>query len=185
MARKRCKLILYHFRTLLAEVSCVIKITGNQNKIISVFSDKAHHSSEKRTKPFSAVFAAQNAIDGVRANLWHGSWPWTSWGINRQPDAEIRIDFGRTIWTDKIVIYTRADFPHDSWWTQVTLHFSDGTSIDWELKKTNLAQVLEIEPKEISWIMMNQLIKADDESPFPALTQLEVYGMDIRKMEEA
>ena len=65
----------------------------------------------------------------------------------------------------------------------MTLHFSDGTSIDWKLKKTNLAQVLEIEPKEISWIMMNQLIKADDESPFPALTQLEVYGTDIRKEE--
>ena len=153
---------------------------NDQHKSVDCFP---HASANVETRGES-VFAAQNAIDGVRANLWHGSWPWTSWGINRQADAEIKIDFGRTVWTDKIVLYTRADFPHDSWWTQVTLHFSDGTSVDWKLEKTNLAQVLAIEPKEISWIKMNRLIKAEDESPFPALTQIEVYGADMRKEEK-
>lgn len=56
------------------------------------------------------VFAAQNAIDGVTVNESHGEWPYESWGINRQEDAKIRIDFGRLVTVDSIVLYTRR-FP--------------------------------------------------------------------------
>lgn len=138
-----------------------------------------HASANVETRGES-VFAAQNAIDGVRANLSHGKWPYSSWGINRRADAAMRVDFGRMVTVDKIVLYTRADFPHDSYWTQVTLRFSDGTAIDWQLEKSELAHVLDIEPKVISWIAMDTLIKAEDESPFPALTQMEVYGKVTR-----
>ena len=41
-----------------------------------------------------SVFAAKNAIDGVTANECHGEWPYDSWGINRNPDAEMTVDFG-------------------------------------------------------------------------------------------
>ena len=171
---------LYAEETIESEIYCYRNLALNQNDQHKEVGCFPHASANVETRGES-VFAAQNAIDGVRANLWHGSWPWTSWGINRQADAEIKIDFGRTVYTDKIVLYTRADFPHDSWWTQVTLHFSDGSSIDWKLEKSALPHTLEFEQKEISWIMMNQLIKAEDESPFPALTQIEVYGADKRK----
>jgi len=163
-----------------AEIYTYRNLALNQNDQHKETFCYPHATANVETRGES-VFAAQNAIDGVRANLWHGSWPWTSWGINRQADAAIKIDFGRTVCTDKIVLYTRADFPHDSWWTQVTLHFSDGSSIDWKLEKSALPHILEFEQKEISWIMMNQLIKAQDASPFPALTQIEVYGADQAK----
>ncbi len=127
-----------------------------------------------------AVFFACNAIDGMCENRNHGVWPYQSWGINQQDDAAITIDFGRMIETDKIVMFTRADFPHDNWWTQVTLTFSDGSSIDWELTKSRFAQTLTFEKKQITWVQMNSMIKADDPSPFPALTQLEVYGTVIK-----
>lgn len=123
-----------------------------------------------------AVFFASNAIDGVRENRSHGLWPYASWGINQQDDAALTIDFGRPIITDRIILVTRADFPHDNWWTQVTLTFSDGSSIDWPLEKSRFAQELRFDPKRISWVRLSNLIKADDPSPFPALTQLEVYG---------
>ena len=123
-----------------------------------------------------AVFAARNAIDGVCENRSHGAWPYQSWGINRRDDAEMTVDFGREVETDKIVLCTRADFPHDNWWKQVTLTFSDGSSIDWELEKSRLPHVLSIEKKRITWVMLSRLIKADDPSPFPALSQIEVYG---------
>ena len=123
-----------------------------------------------------SVFAARNAIDGVVANLSHGEWPYESWGINRNPDAEMTIDFGREVIADKIVLYTRADFPHDSWWTSVTLRFSDGSETEWKLEKSVKPHVLEMEPKKISSVTLCRLIKADDESPFPALSQMEVYG---------
>lgn len=129
-----------------------------------------------------AVFAARNAIDGVVANTSHGEWPFQSWGINRQEDATILVDFGRKIETDKIILYTRADFPHDNWWTQVTLSFSDGTSIDWQLEKSQKPHKLTFQKKITTLVRLSNLIKSDDPSPFPALSQIEVYG---REFEEA
>ncbi len=128
-----------------------------------------------------AVFAARNAIDGVCENRSHGEWPYESWGINRRDDAEMTVDFGREVEADKIVLYTRADFPHDNWWRQVTLTFSDGTSIDWELEKSSLPHVLPMEKKNVTWVKLSNLIKADDPSPFPALSQIEVYGRVVCK----
>lgn len=131
-----------------------------------------------------STFAAKNAIDGVRANLSHGKWPYGSWGINRQDDAAMKVYFGRKIRTDKVVLYTRSDFPHDNWWVQVTLRFSDGSSLDFELEKSVLGHVLTFPEREIEWIELCNLIKADDPSPFPALSQIEVYGWNVREREE-
>jgi hypothetical protein len=123
-----------------------------------------------------SVFAARNAIDGVCENRSHGEWPYESWGINRREDAYMSVDFGHEVETDKIVLYTRSDFPHDNWWRQVTLTFSDGTSIEWDLEKSSLPHIVEFEKKRITWVRLGNLIKADDPSPFPALSQIEVYG---------
>ena len=122
------------------------------------------------------MFAARNAIDGVCENRSHGEWPYESWGINMQDDAEMTVDFGREVEADKVVLYTRSDFPHDNWWKQVKLSFSDGSETVWDLKKSSLPHVLTFEKKRITWVRLGDLIKADDPSPFPALSQMEVYG---------
>lgn len=127
-----------------------------------------------------SVFAAKNAINGNIENHSHGIWPYESWGINRDPTASLSISFGRTIDIKKLALTIRADFPHDSWWTSVKLLFSDNTSYIWELEKTDQRQWLFIPKKEIEWIQLCNLIKADDSSPFPALSQLEVFGTEIR-----
>ncbi len=134
-----------------------------------------HASANVETRG-EAVFAARNAIDGVCENRSHGEWPYESWGINMRDDAEMTVDFGREVEADRIVLYTRSDFPHDNWWRQVTLTFSDGTSVDWEMEKSSQAHVLSVEKKKITWVKLSNLIKADDPSPFPALSQIEVYG---------
>lgn len=126
-----------------------------------------------------SVFAARNAIDGVCENRSHGEWPYESWGINMQDDAYMTVEFGREVEIDKILLYTRADFPHDNWWRQVTLTFSDGTSLEWELEKSTLPHTLTFPPKRVTWVRLEKLIKADDPSPFPALSQIEIYGKDI------
>lgn len=137
------------------------------------------HASANIETRNETVFAARNAIDGVKANLFHGQWPYTSWGINRRPDAEFTLAFGRKVMVDKILIYTRADFPHDSWWTQATLTFSNGQQLCCPLEKSRFAQVITFEEKEIEWLKLHDLIKADDPSPFPALTQIQVYGKEV------
>lgn len=139
-----------------------------------------HASANVETRG-EAVFAARNAIDGICANRSHGEWPYESWGINRREDAEITLEFGRPVDLDQIVLYTRADFPHDNWWEQVTFTFSDGTEEIVKLKKQYEPHLLSITRKGITWLKLGQLKKADDPSPFPALTQLQVYGTEAKE----
>ncbi len=137
-----------------------------------------HASANVETRGES-VFAARNAIDGIKANSSHGEWPYESWGINMQDDATIKVEFGRMVEIDKIKIYTRADFPHDNWWKNITISFSDGSKMECKLIKTDKGQEITFEPKKIEWVELEKLIKSDEESPFPALSQIEIYGFNI------
>lgn len=138
-----------------------------------------HASANVETRGES-VFAARNAIDGTLAVRSHGRWPYASWGINMQDDAAFTLDFGRAVDFDTIVLYTRADFPHDNWWVEVTLTFSDGSEEVVKLTKSYEPHKLAISRKNITWLKLSNLIKADDPSPFPALTQIQVFGTDSK-----
>ncbi len=136
-----------------------------------------HASANVETRGES-VFAARNVIDGVTENRSHGEWPYASWGINRDPNACLKLDFGREVKIDKIELVTRADFPHDSWWTQATFTFSDASTLDFAMEKSSGVQTCRFAPKTVRWLTIGNLVKADDPSPFPALTQLAVYGTE-------
>lgn len=169
---------------LCARTVCQDEVKAYRNLALNVYDNHENSTSYPHAKANvetrgEAVFAARNAIDGVCENRSHGEWPYESWGINRQEDAEITVDFGRKIETGRVQLFTRADFPHDNWWKQVTLTFSDDTSIIWDMEKSSLVHILNFEKKQITWIKMSHLIKSDDPSPFPALSQLEVYGTVI------
>lgn len=127
-----------------------------------------------------AAFAARNAIDGILENHGHGEWPYTSWGINRDPAAALRVAFGRPVLVDEAVLYLRADFPHDAWWREGTLRFSDGSALTVPLEKTDKGQRFPFPERVVEWAVLDTLINADDPSPFPALTQLQLFGRDIR-----
>lgn len=127
-----------------------------------------------------ATFFARNAIDGMIANEDHGSYPYQSWGINRQKDAEITIDFGKEVMVDKIALVLRGDYPHDSYWTSVTLEFDDGTQLLFQTTNAMGRQFFEFDSRLTSKVTLKNLIKNDDESPFPALTEMEVYGHHIK-----
>lgn len=136
-----------------------------------------HVSANAVTKgPVAPLFAARNVIDGVLANTCHYPWPFQSWGIDQREDAEITVEFGRPIDMDELRLTTRADFPHDSWWERATVSFSDGSSEVLEMEKSVKPHVFSIRRTGITWLKLSQLIRADDPSPFPALTQIEVFG---------
>lgn len=127
-----------------------------------------------------STFEARNAIDGVVANTYHGNYPYESWGINRQKDAMITILFGRMIEVDQVQLVLRGDYPHDSYWTKGILEFSDGSREELKLEKALGHQRFMFEPRRVEWARLKELQKADDESPFPALTQIEIYGKNIQ-----
>ena len=127
-----------------------------------------------------ASFEARNAIDGIKANHGHGHWPYSSWGINRDPKAVLTIDFGRLVEIHEIVLYTRADFPHDAWWTQAELA-TDTQTLPVRLEKSDKAQRFPLaKPVRTRTLKVQNLIKSDDPSPFPALTQIEAWGREAR-----
>ena len=136
-----------------------------------------HASANVETRN-EAVFAARNAIDGVSCPESHGRYPYQSWGINQRTDAEWHLSFGRTVSAHTLVLTTRADFPHDAWWTQATFELSDGTVQVLSLRKTAEDQCFPLHGRQITSLTLRNLIKADDPSPFPALTQVKVYGME-------
>lgn len=136
------------------------------------------HASASAETRGEAAFAARTAIDGEKATAGHGHWPFTSWGINRDPDAALTIAFGRPVTVDEVVIYLRADFPHDAWWQAASLSFSNGETREFALDKTGRGQSFRFPAATTEWIKLHRLIKADDPSPFPALTQIEVWGTE-------
>ena len=135
------------------------------------------HASANTETRGEAVFAARNVIDGICANRFHGIWPYQSWGINRQEDAALTLDFGIPVDIDRIDLWTRADFPHDSWWDNVTFLFSDGSEEYITLEKKWKPHRLKLARQGITWIKMCHMHRGSKESPFPALTQIEVYGI--------
>lgn len=132
-----------------------------------------HANAETRGE---SVFAARNVIDGCRASHGHGEWPYLSWGVDIAVDAKITLDFGRTVEVDRMGVCIRADFPHDSWWTQATLVLSDGTSQLFPLEKTDALQLIDIGRHSIRWVRIENWVKYDEPAQFPALISWEVYG---------
>ena len=136
-----------------------------------------HASANVETRG-EAVFAARNAIDGIFANSSHGEYPYQSWGINRDPNAALTLDFGREVLLDELRITERADFPHDNYWVRATVTFSDGSSLEIPLVKSRKPQSITFEPRRVRSLVLSHLIQAEGPSPFPALTQIEAWGRE-------
>lgn len=140
----------------------------------------AHANVETRNDP---TFFARNAIDGIYANCSHGQYPYQSWGINQQADAELTLDFGRRVELDRLGFVLRGDFPHDSWWKEVTISFSDGSTEQLYPEKSRSIQYFDIHPRTVEWLVLKRLIKGD-EALYPALTQIEAFGKNVDGTEE-
>lgn len=139
------------------------------------------HANVETKGPIAPLFSACNVIDGVLANSDHYPWPYTSWGIDQREDAEITVEFGRPVDVEELRLTTRADFPHDSWWVRGTVTFSDGTTESVVLDKKVEPQAFPIRRQGVTWLKLGRLVKADDPSPFPALTQIEVFGKNSQQ----
>lgn len=145
-----------------------------------------HASANVETRGES-VFAARNTIDGIFANASHGEYPYQSWGINRRPDAQLSLDLGVLCRIDEVRLTLRADFPHDNYWTAATLCFEGGGEDSEEvvaLQKRAEPQVfpVNLEAREVT---LKDLVMSSEPSPFPALTQIEVWGCAIPALSDS
>ena len=124
-------------------------------------------------------FAARCAIDGNHRNDdVHGC---GSWGPQKQPDIWWRLDFGRPVELDKLVLYLRAawtppDAPHDSYWQEATVEFSDGSTEKLMLKQVATGQEFTFPKRIVSWLVLKNLKPAADK--WCALCEFEAWGQD-------
>ena len=132
-------------------------------------------------------FFERNAIDGVIDNSNHGFFPYHSWGGGLREDLEFEIRFGCPVEVSRVVLYLRADFPHDTYWKEADVEFSDGSRIHTELKGVAEGQEVAFEPKVTEYVKLTEFKQQrleDGSLSFAALTQMKVYGKYIKKENE-
>ena len=93
-------------------------------------------------------------------------------GLTKTQKPVYELILGEKSSIDELGFILRGDYPHDSYWTKGIVTFSTGDSLEVDFEKLLSEQKIKISPREIEWLELNQLIKAEDESPFPALTQI-------------
>ena len=148
-------------------------------------------------------FFERNAIDGVINNQGHGGYPFHSWAGGAREDIQWTIDFGRDVEVDKLTFFLRADFahdpitgiPHDSYWKNIDIEFSDGEVIRGEftmdgtdLNPANSTGIsIEFEKKVTRTIRLFNFRQVTEVLSFAALTQFQAFGTyikeDLSKME--
>jgi rhamnogalacturonyl hydrolase YesR len=124
-------------------------------------------------------FAARCAIDGERRNTEVHRFG--SWGPQKEPGLWWRLDFGRPVTIDRLVLFLRAAWkaeptPHDSYWTEALVEFSDGTQLPLKLEQREEGQVLSFPRKTVSWLRLSHLKPAEDK--WCALSEVEAWGQD-------
>ena len=75
---------------------------------------------------------------------------------------------------DQLSLLFRCDFPHDSYWQSVEVTFSNGNCMSFDTEKQEEFQNFKFPTQQSTFIKLSHLNKAQDDSPFPALTQIEV-----------
>ena len=132
-------------------------------------------------------FFERNAIDGVTENIGHGCYPYHSWGGGLREDLEFWVEFGMEVEVSKVTVHLRADFPHDTYWKEAELEFSDKSTVHIDLIGTKEGQTFEFEPKKTEYVKLTgfkQQRLEDGSLSFAALSQLSVYGNYIKKENE-
>ena len=163
-------------------------------RLISLNSHDKHnipkyfpHAAANFVTRENPCFFERNAIDGVICSEGHGRYPYHSWGGGLREDLEFTVHFGMPVEVNKLALYLRADFPHDTYWKEADVEFSDGTVIPLDLIGTAEGQTAEFEPKVTEYVKLTGLKQqrlADGSLSFAALTQIQIYGKYIKKENE-
>ncbi len=100
------------------------------------------------------------------------------WRPNRRTDLWLKIEFGRTVETSRVVLYLRKLPDQEKTWSSATLEFSNGHKVAIALKNTAAAQEFVFPNQLTAWVKLTDLRET-----FPlgdnGVTEWEVYGKDL------
>ena len=94
------------------------------------------------------------------------------------------MEFGRPVEIDKVVLYIRADFPHDRHWRTATIAFSDGSRERITLARTANPQTFTFTKRTARWLKFTDLVQ-DEPLGWCAFTEVQVWGRDARQAKVA
>jgi hypothetical protein len=126
-------------------------------------------------------YYAKNAINGDTINTQHATMPYASWGPQRIAGLWWRVDFGKPLEIDKVVLWIRADWkfdqpaPHDSYWKSATLVFSDSTKVVITIDSTANRQIKMIAKKTTTSVTFTNLV-ASNPDKWCAFTEVQIWG---------
>lgn len=164
---------------------CSTCVAGEASKYRNVALNPADAPGEAKSYPHATsnsqykdlpFFSACCAIDGETANRGHGK-RFPSWGPDRRADLWWKVEFGRPVEVDKLVLFIRADFPHDKHWHRATVEFSDGSRHKIEIEKTAEPQTFAFEKRIVTWLRLTELVQTEPLG-WCALSEVEVWGRD-------
>ena len=190
----------YDSKAFLGDSHRIIVKEPEDDQLYSVFniSQNSHdRRGQKRYFPHAyanlvtredVCFFERNAIDGICDNEGHGAYPFHSWAGGAREDLEYYIDFGREIEVEKIVFYLRADFPHDTFWKNIDIEFSDGQKVTADFEGTKDGQEVVLpEGIKTKTVHLTNFKQVSFPLSWAALSQVQVYGKyikeDLSKME--
>jgi len=115
-------------------------------------------------------FSPCRAIDGQRDS---GAY----WRPGRRTDMWLKVEFGRDVETERVVIVLHRDDGRESTWAGATLEFSNGTKLPIELANTPEPQTFAFPRQNCVWVRL-----AGFREGFPlgdnGIVEFEVYGKD-------
>ena len=159
----------------------LISLNSHDRHLMPKYFPHAHANFVTREDP---CFFERNAIDGVIDNSSHGKFPYHSWGGGLREDLEFEVHFGCEVEVSAVTIFIRADFPHDTYWKEMDVEFSDGSTVHANLEGVAEGQTVEFEPKKTTYVKLTgfkQQRLEDGSLSFAALTQVQIYGKYNKK----
>ena len=141
------------------------------------------HAATNNTYTDAPEWMARNIIDSYVQNTAHGTYPYQSWGpsMNVSSKDYIKIDFGHEVSINELVLYIRADFPHDAFWDSCTVEFSDGSTMELSIKGQAKKQPFKFgEPITTSSLKFTKFNKSkNSQGDWAAWVELQVNGSEL------
>ena len=168
--------------TVTARAASATEISKHRNVALNPFDLTGSttcfpHASTSSSYKDMPAYVARNVIDGMSKNTRHSGWPYQSWGPHRREDLWLKVDFGRPVEIDKMVLVIRADFPHDRHWHSAVLEFSDGSREAIKIEKKGKPQTFTFKKRTASWMRFTKLVQAKPLG-WCAFVEVEVWGKD-------
>jgi hypothetical protein len=153
-------------------------VSGNPLRNLAVNEDAyAYHlrsyprvtsNSHYRYRP---EFSPNHAIDGQRTseNYWRPA---------RRTDLWLKLEFGREVKVERVVLVLHHQEGQAKTWTGATLEFSDGEKLAIALKNTSAPQEFTFPKRKCTWV---QLVDFQERFPLGdhGIVEFEVYGQDL------